>query len=162
MCRIAKGCAKPRFILPYTSRLNSCDALVGFARNIAFHRKPIASGLRQRGSVANEYFNHLWRPHEPDRRNGSAKARRDNQVTASFDNMAIHGTWSVVAAKEILADYGQIYLAAVGVAAKRQRDAIRNAAENEGLMREQENGCRILHLRDSPGEIVTTSIASRA
>jgi|HubBroStandDraft_6_1064221.scaffolds.fasta_scaffold313355_2 hypothetical protein len=96
------------------------------------------SGLRPHPSDGQ--LDHFRRTHEANRRMGSAKAGGDDEMMVSLDDMTVDEIAPPVAAHEILGEYGEVHLAAVRVAAERERNAVRNPPENGGLMRQQDDG----------------------
>jgi len=80
------------------------------------------SGLRPHAPDGQR--DHFRRAHEANRRVGCAKAGGDDEMTVSLDEMTVDNIAPVVAAHEILGEYGKVHLAAVGVAAERERNAV--------------------------------------
>jgi len=116
----------------------------------------MGSGLRQRPTIANGQLNDFRRPHETHGGNGRAKSRGNNQMAAAFHDMPIDQIRTKVRNHEILGDHGQVHLATMRMAAKRQGNAVWNASENDGFVRQQDDGRLVVDLRQGPAKIVET------
>lgn len=80
-------------------------------------------------------------------------------MPASFHDMPVDQVEPKVGAHHPIGEYGQVHLAAVCMATKRQRNTLWNTPENGGLVRQQDHRRRIVDLRHGPGKIVEALIS---
>jgi DDE family transposase len=120
---------------------------------VSKHFGTMAPGSGLRPHSPDGQRDHFRRAQEANRRVGCAKAGGNDEMTVSLDDMTVDKI-TLVAAHRILGEYGKVDLAAVRVAAERERNALWNTPENGGLMGQQDDGPRISNLRHGPGKIV--------
>ena len=98
-----------------------------------------AFSLGERARAADVEHDDFRRPEQPHRRDGGPKPGGNNHVAATFDDVAIDFLHAEFGLRVAFRDDRQIDLAAVRMAAKRQRHALRNPGKYEGFVRQQEN-----------------------
>lgn len=122
-------------------------------------------GLGRFRVSAHCYQNDFRRPIETNGHIGSAKAGGNYKMTVSFHQMSISFLKLALPANYVLPAKeagtqrnGHVNLAAMGVSAERQRNAVRDAAENIGLMGEQDDGRFIFNLAQGCVKIVARRV----
>ena len=88
------------------------------------HFGAIEPGSGLRPHPPDGQLDHFRRAHEANWGVGGAKAGGDDEMAVSLNDMTVDQIVPVVVTQEALAENGQVHLAAVRVAAERQRNAV--------------------------------------